>query len=111
MDSFMLEGLYLGLKNETSPLAEISFDVYFEFSGATSVNTFVQAGSSTNAALSMINQETTANQWVTVTGSLGPNSESSDGYIYVGFLDATDKPDAGDNMYVTNIVFTFSDNA
>jgi hypothetical protein len=100
-----------GLDNESSLLAEISFDVYFEFSGITSVKCFAQAGSATNAALNMINQETTANQWVTVTGSLVPNSESSDGYLYVGFLDATDKPDVGDNMYVTNIVFTFSDNS
>jgi len=99
-----------GFDNETSIVAEISFDVYFEFSGATSVNTFVQAGSSSDAAANLVTQEITANQWVTVTGSCNTNPLSSDGNLYIGFLDATDKPDAGDNMYVTNIVFTFSDN-
>jgi len=109
---FYVKRAISGFDNEVDPLAEISFDVYFEFSGATSVNSFVQAGSFANAALNMVSEETTANQWVTVTGSLlDGNNESSDGYIYIGFLDTTDKPDAGDNMYVTNIVFTFSDNS
>jgi len=99
------------LSNESQPNPSISFDIYFDFDGATSVNTYAQAGHPTSGTYNMFSGELNANQWNTVTGSLPTDaSQSFDGYIYIGFLDATDKPASGDNMYIANIEFTFSDN-
>lgn len=85
-----------------------SADIYYDFTTSGDLSTFVQAGHAISGACTVVNNTDVAqDQWVTISSTkVFSGSQSYDEYLYIGFLDAADKPQSGDDMYVTNISFT-----
>jgi hypothetical protein len=99
-----------GFSGETDYAAQFSCDVYYDFDGSTSVATIVHAGNPASGSTNMYDQELTTGQWHTISGDIYNTDTTSDGNLYIGFLDTDDKPLSGDNMYIANVSFTFTDN-
>jgi hypothetical protein len=87
-----------------------SAEIYYNFTTTGDVATIVQAGhiaSGNNSIIPATNVQ--QDQWVTVSQDKLFNSQNFSEYLYIGFFDTDDKPVGGDEMYITNISFTFQD--
>lgn len=85
-----------------------SADIYYDFTTSGDLSTFVQAGHQSSGSYTVVNNTDVAqDQWVTISDTkVFSGSQLYDEYLYIGFVDADDKPQSGDEMYVTNISFT-----
>lgn len=87
-----------------------SAEIYYDFTTSGDVSTFVQAGhaaSGNNTLVSTTNVQ--QGQWVTISQDKLFVSQTFNEYLYIAFIDEPDKPQSGDEMYITNISFTFQD--
>lgn len=107
---FQIRKSFSELDDQDSSTMTIVFsaDIYYDFTTSGDLNTFVQAGHQSSGSYTVVtNTDVAQDQWVTISSTrvLSTDQEYNE-YLYIGFIDAADKPRIGDEMYVTNISFT-----
>ena len=87
-----------------------SADIYYdEFTVTGDIATLAGAGAPITSANNIFLDEVAQDEWVTISGSKTLSASTFDQYLYIGIADSFQKPKSGDEMYITNISFTFQD--
>lgn len=97
-------------QDNTDNFFTFSAEIYYDFTTSGDVSTLVQAGHIASGNNTVIpNTNVQQGQWVTISQDKLFTSTTFNEYLYIGFFDQDDKPQSGDEMYITNISFTFQD--